>query len=413
MADVLFLTQRIPYPPDKGEKIRSFHLMQRLLRHHRIHLGCLLDDPSDLRHLDTLRDMVADLHVAVIDRRRARLTSLSALATGGGLSVAYFRHRALRRWVNDVLTRVKPEAAVVFSSNMAPYVLDRPPGVPRPPRLIADVVDVDSEKFAHYAREGARPMRWVYRREAAKVAGLERRLGDEADVVTLVSEPEADVYRHICPDARARVRGIPNGVDLATFTPDDPAPSPYADGGPVAVMVGHMDYPPNIDAAMWFAREILPLARRRVPDLRFAVVGANPAREVRALAELPGVMVTGRVPEVVPYVNHADVCVAPLRIARGIQNKVLEAMAVGRPVVTTTGALTGIAAMPERDVLVADTPAAFADSVVEALEPARGAALGEAARRFVEDHHAWNTVFAPFDAMIGGDSTAAALGAAE
>lgn len=411
MADVLLLTQRIPYPPDKGEKIRSFHLMQRLARRHRVHLGCLLDDPDDLRHLDALKAMVADAHVAVIDRRRARLASLRGLLTGEALSAAYFADAGLARWVRRVLTDVRPSAAVVFSSNMAPVLLDA--DAPRPPRLIADVVDVDSAKFADYAAKGRPPMSWVYAREARRIAALERRLAAEADICTLVSEPEADLFRKVCPNAHARVLGIPNGVNVDTFTPADPAPSPYGDGGPVAAMVGHMDYPPNIDAARWFAGEILPLLRRRVPDLRFAVVGANPAREVKALAEIEGVMVTGRVPEVVPYVRHAAVCVAPLRIARGIQNKVLEAMAVARPTVVTTGALTGIAARPGRDLLLADTAPSFADAVVAALEPARAAALGDAARRFVVDHHAWETVFAPFDAMIADEAEAAQRGAAE
>jgi sugar transferase (PEP-CTERM/EpsH1 system associated) len=398
MADVLLLTQRIPYPPDKGEKIRSFHLLQRLARHHRVHLGCLLDDPDDLRHVAAVKTMVADAHVAVIDRRRARLASLRGLATGEGLSVSYFADGGLRRWVRDVLTRVRPQATVVFSSNMAPYVLDA--RAPRPARLIADVVDVDSAKFAHYAREASPPMAWVYAREARRIAALERRLAAEADVCTLVSDPEADLFRSVCPKARARVMGIPNGVNVTTFTPEDPGPSPYAAGGPVAVMVGHMDYPPNIDAARWFATEILPEARRNTPGLRFAVVGANPTREVKALAELDGVLVTGRVPEVVPYINHAQVCVAPLRIARGIQNKVLEAMAVARPVVTTTGALTGIAAQPGRDVLLADTVPGFAAAIADALDPERARSLGDAARRFVMAHHAWDRVFDPFDAMI-------------
>lgn len=181
----------------------------------------------------------------------------------------------------------------------------------------------------------------------------------------------------------------------------------------MVAMAGHMDYPPNIDAARWFATEVFPQLRLRVPNLRFAVVGANPTREVTALNEIDGVIVTGRVPEVVPYVRHAAVCVAPLRIARGIQNKVLEAMAVARPVVVTTGALTGIAARPGHHLLLADTATDFADAVVEALDPARGAALGAAARRFVLEHHAWETVFAPFDSMIEDDADPRLSGAAE
>lgn len=411
MADVLFLTQRIPYPPNKGEKIRSWRLLERLARRHRVHLGCLIDDPDDWRHEGFVREAVADAHFARIDRRRARAWSLRGLATAEPLSVAYFAHAGLRRWVRRVLTEVRPKAVVVSSSNMAPYVLDEPN---RPSLMVADIVDVDSAKFAHYAREARHPMRWVFEREAAYVADLERRLAREAQWCTLVSEPEAELFRAVAPAARARVAGVPNGVDTAFFSPDHASVSPYEGAGPVLAFTGHMDYPPNIDAALWLADEILPLVRRRVPAARLAVVGANPAREVQALTARPDVLVTGRVPDVRPYVRHAAVSVAPLRIARGIQNKVLEAMAMQRPTVVTQAALTGIAAVPGRDVLLADTPAALAEAVAEALHPARGRELAANARRFVVENHGWEHVFAAFDECLRGlDGPEAVLGAAE
>ncbi len=411
MADVLFLTQRIPYPPNKGEKIRSFRLLERLARRHRVHLGCLIDDPDDLQHRDTVRGMVADAHFGVLDRRRARIWSLRGLLTGEGLSVTYFGDAGLRAWVRRVLTEVKPKAGVVSSSNMAPYLLDEPD---RPPLLVADVVDVDSAKFAHYAREARPPMRWVFAREADRIAALERRLAAEAAWCTLVSEPEAALFRQVALRARARVLGVPNGVDTAFFSPEHAAVSPYDGAGPVLAFTGHMDYPPNIDAALWLAHEILPLVRRTVPAARLAIVGANPAREVQALASRPEILVTGRVPDVRPYVRHATVCVAPLRIARGIQNKVLEAMAMGRPTVVTTAALTGIAAEPGRDVLLADTPRGIADAVLQALDPAHALALGAQARRFVVEHHGWDHTFAAFDTCLRGlDGPEPVRGAAE
>lgn len=411
MADVLFLAQRIPFPPNKGEKIRSYRLLERLARRHRVHLGCLIDDPDDWQHTGTVRDMVTDAHFGRIDRRRSRLLSARGLLTAEALSVTYFASASLRLWVRRVLAEVKPKAVVVSSSNMAPYVLDE---ANRPGLMVADVVDVDSAKFAHYAREARPPMRWVYGREAEYVADLERRVAQEAAWCTLVSAPEADLFRQVAPRGRARVLGVPNGVDTAFFSPDHPSVSPYDGAGPVLAFTGHMDYPPNIDAALWLATEILPLVRKRVPSARLAVVGANPVREVQALADRPDVLVTGRVPDVRPYVRHAAVSVAPLRIARGIQNKVLEAMAMARPTVVTEAALTGIAATPGRDLLLAETPEAIAAAVAEALEPARARELATAARRFVVEHHGWDHTFAAFDECLRGlDGPEAVLGAAE
>ncbi len=411
MADVLFLAQRIPYPPNKGEKIRSWRLLERLARRHRVHLGCLVDDPDDWQYTDTVRRVTADAHFGRVDRSGGRLRALRGLLTGAPLSVAYFARPDLKRWVRRVLAEVKPRAVVISSSNMAPYVLDEPN---RPPLMVADVVDVDSAKFAHYAEEARPPMGWIYRREAAYVADLERRLAAEAAWCTLVSEPEAALFRTVAPKARARVLGVPNGVDTAFFDPAMPSVSPYDGAGPVLAFTGHMDYPPNIDAALWLATEILPLVRRSLPAARLAIVGANPVKDIQALGNRPDVLVTGRVPDVRPYVRHAAVCVAPLRIARGIQNKVLEAMAMARPTVVTQAALTGIAAVPGRDLLLADTPPAIAAAVLEALRPERARELSANARRFVLAAHGWEHTFAAFDDMLRGlDGPEAVLGAAE
>lgn len=411
MADVLFLAQRIPYPPNKGEKIRSWRLLERLARRHRVHLGCLIDDPDDWQYTDTVRRVTADAHFGRVDRRSGRVRAMRGLLTGEPLSVTYFARADLKRWVRRVLAEVKPRAVVISSSNMAPYVLDEPN---RPPLMVADVVDVDSAKFAHYADDARPPMRWIYRREAAYVADLERRLAAEAAWCTLVSEPEAALFRTVAPKARARVLGVPNGVDTAFFDPAVPSVSPYDGAGPVLAFTGHMDYPPNIDAALWLASEILPLVRRSLPAARLAIVGANPVKEIQALGSRKDVLVTGRVPDVRPYVRHAAVSVAPLRIARGIQNKVLEAMAMARPTVVTQAALTGIAAVPGRDLLLADTPAAIAAAVLEALQPERARELSANARRFVLATHGWDQTFAAFDDMLRGlDGPEAVLGAAE
>lgn len=395
MADLLFLCQRLPFPPTKGEKIRAYHELTYLARHYDIHLGCLADDPADIGHAASLKPLCRDIHVAPLDPRLARITCLSGLLTHEGLSVTYFRDRSLAAWVRRVKQTVRPAVTFVYSSNMAPYVLD----LPRTGRLIADLVDVDSAKWQAMADSDRGPMRLVYRREWRRIEALEERIVREADVSVLVSDAEAALLARRVPAASGRIRAVSNGVDHHYFDPSGfPERSP--DAPPEFVFTGTMDYKPNADAVAWFATGILPLIRASIPDARFAIVGANPSRQTRALGTLDGVTVTGRVPDVRPWLARAAASVAPMRIARGIQNKVLEAMAMARPVVLTPDALEGIAATPGREVMLADTAPAFADACIAMVRGPHGRAMGDAARARVLRDYDWDTCLARYDAML-------------
>ncbi|PPQ38475.1 TIGR03087 family PEP-CTERM/XrtA system glycosyltransferase [Rhodopila globiformis] len=401
MPDLLFLTQRLPYPPTKGEKIRSLQVLKYLTQWYDVHLGCLVDDPADVPHIETLRGMVRQAYVAKLDRRMARLWCQRGLLTGESLSVTFFRDAGLARWVREVLDTVRPQVVFVSSGNMAPYVLD----LPRTPIRVVDLVDVDSEKWRAYAETAAGPMRLVYRREWRKVAALEQRIAREADLTTLVSDAEAALFRRQNPGCADRIRGIGNGVDHRYFDPSLPQPVVFdAEGpipkGPIYVFTGTMDYPPNIDAVSWFANDILPLVRRVLPAARFFIVGANPGPDVQKLARLDGVFVTGRVPDVRPYLAHATAAVAPMRIARGIQNKVLEAMAMGKPAVVTAGALEGINAEPGREVILADTDDDFAAACCRLATTAEGAAIGAAARARIVRDYDWAATLSRFDDLL-------------
>lgn len=397
MADLLFLTHRIPYPPNKGEKIRPYQVMRHLDGRARIHLGCLVDDPHDRQHEPTLRSMVADAHFARAEGRLTKLRYLGGLARGQALSFAFFRDPGLMAWVDRVLRTVRPEAAYVFSSAMAQYVVDHPM---RPPRIVMDFADVDGAKWAEYAGRARPPMSWVYRREARLVMAEDRRIARAADASVLVTEPEADLFRTLAPESAHKTFAIGNGVDADYFAPRGDFPSPYPDAAPTFVFTGHMGYWPNVDAVRWFAEAVLPGIRRDLPEARFAIVGADPAPAVRDLASLPGVVVTGRVPDVRPYMAHATAAVAPLRIARGVQNKVLEAMSMALPVVATPQAWTGIDAEPGRDLLLAEDAEGFAAA---ALALARGdhAETGVAARRRVLERYSWPARLAGFDRLLG------------
>lgn len=402
MAKLLFLSQRIPYPPNKGEKIRALKILEHLGRSHEIHLGCLVDDPADWQHVGTVRALCADSYFARLDRRRARITCLGGLLTGAPLSVEFFRHAGLAGWIARVLEQVRPDAVFVYSSNMAPYVLDRLPALGQ--RRIVDLVDVNSEKWRAYAAAASGPMHWIYRREARLMAALERRIARECDACTLVSADEARLFAGLVPDAARKIHAISNGVDQAYFDPGQNYPAPFDTGDPNRadfVFTGTMDYPPNVEAVSWFAQDILPLVRRTLPGARFHIVGHSPAESVKRLAQIDGVLVTGRVADVRPYIAHATAAVAPMRIGRGIQNKVLEAMAMARPVVATTDALEGIEAERGSEVLLADDTEGFAAQCCRLASPGLAAAIGAAARRRVLADYIWAERLQGFDALLG------------
>jgi sugar transferase (PEP-CTERM/EpsH1 system associated) len=396
--DLLLLTQRIPYPPNKGEKIRHFQILKHLAKTHNVHLGCLVDDPDDWQHVETVKALCADAYVARLDRRFDALSHLKALATGDALSVALYRHSGLAAWVTRTLATVRPAVVFVCSSNMAPYVVNDPH---RGRARIVDLVDVDSEKWRAYAAQNFGPMRWLYRREAKLVFALEREVAHQADYCTFVSDAEADMFRRLVPERTGTIVGISNGVDCAYFDPSGGFAAPYNVGVPNFVFTGTMDYVPNVDAATWFASDILPAIRRNLPDAQFHIVGANPTQAVQNLTRVKNVYVTGRVPDVRPYLANATAAVAPMRIARGIQNKVLEAMAMAKPVIVTSDALEGIDAAPDSELLLADDAAAFATAAYRlAADVTEGRRIGEAARRRVVADFSWEGRLQGFDRLV-------------
>jgi sugar transferase (PEP-CTERM/EpsH1 system associated) len=243
-------------------------------------------------------------------------------------------------------------------------------------------------------------MRFVYRREWRKVAALERRIVTECDLSSFVSDAEADLFKRLHPDCVARIRGVSSGVDHRYFDPEQDFDPVYDVSVPNYVFTGTMDYKPNVDAVTWFARDILPLIRRHEPAARFHVVGNAPSPEVWRLAEDPAISVTGRVPDVRPYVAHATAAVAPMLIARGIQNKVLEAMALARPVVVTAGALEGIIATPGRHVVLADSTEDFAAACIALARDGDRDGIGAAARSRILERYDWNATLHGFDDML-------------
>ncbi|MGE0666447.1 MAG: TIGR03087 family PEP-CTERM/XrtA system glycosyltransferase [Sphingomonadales bacterium] len=394
MQDLLFLAHRIPYPPNKGDKIRSWSILKHLAERWRVHLGCFVDYPEDWQHTAFLEGLCASARFAPLPMLKARARSLAGLGRGDALSVACYRDAAMREWVRDTIARVRPRAAFLYSSQTGVF-LDELSGL----RTVMDLVDVDSDKWAQYAQARRGPMRWLYEREARTLARFEAEVAGKVDACLLVSEPEAALFRQKAPHAARKTFALTSSVDTERFSPERSYPDPYPPGGPVIAFTGAMDYWPNVDAVVWFARDILPLVRERVDGARFFIVGFKPTPEVRALAELPGVTVTGPIDDTRDYIAHANCIAAPLRVARGIQNKVLEAMALEKPVVASTQAAQGIPGMAPEELAVAATADGIADAVVAVLT-GRGGPDGKAARRRVLANYGWEANLKVLDRVL-------------
>jgi len=391
MANLLYLVHRMPYPPNKGDKVRSYHLLKYLTARHRVFVGTFIDDPDDEAHVDTLRGLCADLHVARMRPVRARIGSLAGLLDGQALTLRYYRDPLLQRWVRHIAHRERIDAIVVFSSSMAQYAEGL--GLP----LLVDFVDVDSAKWTEYASRHSWPMAWLYRREGEQLFAYERALAARSTRSFFVTDRETALFCDMAPEAVRTCETMCNGVDADFFAPSLERASPFTPDELPVVFTGAMDYLPNVEAVEWFVRDILPGLRVRWPALRFHIVGRSPAPAVRALAS-EAVSVTGTVPDVRPYLQHAAVVVAPLRLARGIQNKILEAMAMARPVVAASECAAAVEAQSGTDFLEAADAEAFVHQVDALLrDPVRALAMGQAGRRCVLRSYSWEAHLSTID----------------
>lgn len=398
MADILFLAHRIPYPPDKGDKIRSWHLLKYLAERARVHLGAFVDDPADMAHAEMLKSICGEVKLQPIKPSHRWTRSLRGLLKGDALSLALYYDPAMVAWIKQVQRRNRIGGIFAFSSQMAPYALPHLGGK----RSVMDFVDVDSEKWRQYAAEAPNGFKKaIYKREAGLLRSFEKHATRQFNTSLFVSEAEAAVFRKLAGSYAHTVKALNNGVDYRYFDPEAGFASLPAPTGPTILFSGAMDYRPNIDAVTWFASKVWPLVRKTHPSASFKIVGSKPAPEVKRLESGAGIIVTGRVEDMRPHLAGADVCVAPLRIARGVQNKVLEAMAMSRPVVATAPAFEGIDAIPGEHLIVADRPDDIAARIGELLaDPARAAAMGAAARRRVIERYDWDNNMAMLDTLF-------------
>lgn len=398
MQELLFLAHRIPYPPNKGDKIRSYHLLKYLAGKYRVHLGAFVDDENDWKHVRMLEDLCGETHFSALNTRIARLRSTKGLLRGEPLTLPYYYQEDMQAWVNHLQQCLPVHRVLVFSSSMAQYVTGQQwAGV----RRVIDVVDVDSDKWRQYARKKSWPMSAIYRREAARLQAYEQHISSEFDASVFVSKDEAALFKKLVPASADHVFHLNNGVDSDYFSPERTYANPYLPGEKVLVFTGAMDYWANVDAVVWFAQEVFPYVYKHDRNARFYIVGGRPAEAVQQLENIPGVCVIGAVIDIRPYIAQAAAAVAPLRIARGVQNKVLEAMAMAKPVLATPAAMEGIESGTEgTGIVVADDPASLAEHAIHMLPGGYNAA----GRICVLKHYAWAANLASLDRLLEGDA---------
>jgi sugar transferase (PEP-CTERM/EpsH1 system associated) len=400
--NILLLTHRVPYPPNRGDRIRSYHLLQFLAERANVSLACVSDEPVAGETMQQLSRLCHQIAIGRTSRIGRAVRSAWSLARGHSATEGYFWNADLARTVRNWIVGGKFDAVISYCSGMFHYAAPAfSAGVP----VFVDLVDVDSQKWIDYASRASGPASWLYRIEGRRIERLERELGARCKAITVVSNVEASLLRRICPTAS--VHSISNGVDSDYFQPADggAAPEPKTldtTGRHECVFVGALDYGANVDGVTWFCRQVWPEVHRRFPQARFVMVGRNPVAQIRRLAAVPGVELAGEVPDVRPYLHRADLAVAPLRIARGIQNKVLEALSAGMPVIASPQAIAGLELIPGEHILAAETPDEWVTNIgtlfVHADERRR---LGVAGREFACRRHRWDNCLQPWEGLLG------------
>ena len=399
--EILFISHRMPFPPDRGDKIRSHHVLKRLTALAPVHVATFADDE---------RDIGEEVELAAIARsyrlvRRVKplvLSGIQAIAQNKPVSLTAFFNHELAHYIETVLRERPISTIYVFSGQMGQYIPDWFKG-----RIVFDFVDVDSAKFEAYAERDAGLRRWLHAREARLLRAEEARQSARADISLLISPEEADLFRaRLAPQQAtvADVRSLRNGIESRHFDPAAVRPEQRLldCGGPRIIFTGQMDYAPNIEAALRVIERLLPGIRRLLPAATFHVVGRNPPDELTRHHGRDGVHVWGGVDDMRTWLAAAELALVPLEIARGVQNKVLEAMSMSLPVVLTAAAAAGIGATDGRHLMIADSDEALIDRATALLShPRQGWNMGLEARRFVVENLSWQASLAPLVDMLG------------
>ena len=391
--NILYIVHRVPYPPNRGDRIRSYHLLKFLAEHGNVWLACLADEPPEQDTTDVLKEICEEVQVQYLGPLRW-VQAATSFARGRSATEALFFSRRIQQGIRNWCRKIEFDRIVAFCSSTAPYLkIAELQSVP----LITDLVDVDSQKFLDFARNSRGLKKLLYRMEGRRLQRVEKRLGSNSEMITVVTQTEADIFRSFADPRPLKVVG--NGIDLEYYETSKTSTGVGEDTD--CLFVGALDYRPNIDGIRWFCQNVWPLLLSERPAATLKIIGRQPAPGVSALSDLKGVTVHANVPDVRPYYKQARLAIAPLKIARGVQNKVLEAMALETPVVASPQALDGIDLVPGEHAVCANSPTDWVRSINDTLNCDRTRlCLGKAGRKFVELNHCWSARLAPIAPLL-------------
>lgn len=407
LPEVLFIAHRVPFPPDRGDRIRSWNMIKYLSDRARVSLACVTEEPISWRTTEALLSTCHRVAIAPVGRRRRWIHAGAHWLSGKSLTEGLFWSRKLADTIDYWSDVISFDHVFVFCSSMLPYA--ERPGLRSIPRVV-DLVDVDSQKWKDYANNASFIRRRIYRSEAKRVERLETSSVNTSKAVLLASEAEAGLLRDQQRNRKASILGVSNGVDYTYFKSKRSRGKHASPSLRISrtnsqlrlIFVGVLDYLPNVDGLEWFLKEVWPTLLHRIPTVSLEIIGKKPNPRVRQFSKHPGVHVIGEVNDVRPYLDDSDVAIVPLQIARGIQNKVLEAMAMEKPVVLTSLAAEGIDALPDKHFVIADTADQWLENLVALTKhPEARLQLGAAAREFVEREFDWSVCLEPLDALLG------------
>ncbi|NVK54904.1 MAG: TIGR03087 family PEP-CTERM/XrtA system glycosyltransferase [Alteromonadaceae bacterium] len=405
METVLFLCHRIPFPPNKGDKITTYNLVKYLAKRYRLVIGCFIDDEHDKQYIPVVEDLCDELFTVDISAKSSLGSGLMSLLVNKPVSTYHYQSAAMQRWVDEVIERDHIQRLIAYSAGTAQFIEG---AKHRDKKRIVDMADVDSDKWQQYAVNKPFYSAWVYKREHRLVKQYEQQILQDFDAITLITDEERDLFKSMSPaNVANKIVTLGNGVDTEYFDPQaafDFTDKPD-DTHELICFTGAMDYWANVDAVVWFVNEVWPLVKQRYPQLYFYIVGGKPTEKVRNLADTDGVIVTGRVVDVRPYVHQSKVCVAPLRIARGVQNKVLEAMSMAKPVVMTSMGQEGIELPVAQQPLIEDSPEQQAALITSLLDDAAKLAdIGRVNREWIVSRYGWDGALSLLDSLLEQDA---------
>lgn len=388
---LLYLCHRIPYPPNKGDKIAAFNLLKFLSEHYDVYLGCFIDDPNDQQFKEYVSKHCKEACFINLNPSFAKLKGLTAFYRNEPITLPYYKSNKLKQWVHEVVSHKGVRKAVLFSSCMAQYVTDRYSDL----HSVMHFVDIDSDKWKQYAEKQQGIMRYVYWREHRMLERYEKEIANKLQVSCFVTEAETEMFKELVGSpVDKKVHTLSNGIDTNYFSPSANAielqEAYELQSQNYIVFTGAMDYWANIDAVIWFVNRVWPQVKAEVPDSLFYIVGSSPDRRVLELQNTPGIIVTGRVHDVRPYIKNAKACVAPMQIARGIQNKILEALAMAKPVAASYLGMEGIEGTEEirkEHLLISDDSSEITRWTVSHLSgPAQHS---NNSRTWMQNHYSW------------------------